>query len=188
MATVTSRFAIGIVLVSLREAPAGRCEILRAAEQQATDFVHGTNVEPVSDERRVRPDLGLSERVQARHGREFVAVRFDENQLAFDGRDKHAVVAGHERCVVDEGVIVVHGVQGLQLIVEVETVEPGETPTDWRGARLYLEVDSFERYGEVLDSFRANIRKVAGSKSADAIKAAIRFRITDVRPLIAPSP
>jgi hypothetical protein len=66
-------------------------------------------------------------------------------------------------------------------------VEPGDEPATWKGVRLYLEVESFERYGEVLDSFRAKIRKVAGNKSADAIQAAIRFKITDVRPLIAPS-
>ena len=66
-------------------------------------------------------------------------------------------------------------------------IEPGETPTEWRGARVYPRMESFERYGELLDSFRSNIRKVAGNKSADAIKAAIRFKITDVRPLIAPS-
>lgn len=64
-------------------------------------------------------------------------------------------------------------------------VEPGETTAHWRGARLYLEVDSFERYGEVLDSFREKIRKTAGNQSADAIRAAIRFKILDVRPLIA---
>ena len=67
-------------------------------------------------------------------------------------------------------------------------VEPGENPTQWRGARLYLEVDSFERYGELLDSFRQNIRKTAGNASADAIQAAIRFKIVDVRPLIAKGP
>ena len=66
-------------------------------------------------------------------------------------------------------------------------VEPGDAPATWKGARLYLEVEAFEGYGEVLDSFRANIRKVAGDKSANAIKAAIRFKVTDVRPLIAPT-
>ncbi len=65
-------------------------------------------------------------------------------------------------------------------------IEPGESPALWKGARLYLEAVEFERYGEVLDSFRENIRKVAGKKSADAITAAIRFKIVDVRPLIAP--
>ena len=65
-------------------------------------------------------------------------------------------------------------------------IEPGESSTEWKGARLYLEIDAFERYGELLDSFRENIRKVAGDKSANAIIAAIRFKVTDVRPLIAP--
>jgi Pyridoxamine 5'-phosphate oxidase len=66
-------------------------------------------------------------------------------------------------------------------------VEPGETTTEWKGVRLYLEVDSFERFGEVVDSFRERIRARAGDKSADAITAAIRFKILDVRPLFAPS-
>lgn len=57
----------------------------------------------------------------------------------------------------------------------------------WKGVRLYLELDAFERYGELLDSFREKIRKMAGDQSADAIVAALRFRITDVRPLIAPT-
>ena len=65
-------------------------------------------------------------------------------------------------------------------------VEPGEGPTDWKGARVYLEVEAFERYGEVLDSFREKIRKMAGDASANAIVAAIRFKVVDVRPLIAP--
>lgn len=65
-------------------------------------------------------------------------------------------------------------------------MEPGDSPMAWKGARLYLEVDAFERYGELLDSFRENIRKMAGNRSADAIVAAIRFKVTDVRPLIAP--
>ncbi len=65
-------------------------------------------------------------------------------------------------------------------------IEPGGAPKEWGGARLYLEMDSFERYGELVDSFRENIRKMAGDQSANAIVAAIRFKVTDVRPLIAP--
>ena len=65
-------------------------------------------------------------------------------------------------------------------------IEPGDAPATWKGVRLYLEVAELERYGEALDSFRENIRKVAGDRSADAITAAVRFKITDVRPLIAP--
>jgi hypothetical protein len=64
-------------------------------------------------------------------------------------------------------------------------VEPGSSFAEWTGARLYLEVEGFERFGELLDSFRENIRKTAGNVSADAIQAAIRFRIVGVRPLVA---
>lgn len=67
-------------------------------------------------------------------------------------------------------------------------MEPGTSPHTWKGARLYLQVDTFERQGEVLDSFRENIRKMAGNKSADAIVAAIRFKVIEVRPLIDSGP
>jgi len=66
-------------------------------------------------------------------------------------------------------------------------VEPGQAPATWKGVRLYLEVDSMERYGELLDSFREKIRELAGDRSANAIVAAIRFKVTEVRPLIAPA-
>lgn len=66
-------------------------------------------------------------------------------------------------------------------------IEPGDSPMQWKGVRLYLELDAFERYGELLDSFREKIRKMAGDQSANAIVAALRFKITDVRPLIAPT-
>lgn len=65
-------------------------------------------------------------------------------------------------------------------------VEPGPTPAEWIGARVYLEVASFEGYGELVDSLREKIRKAAGNEAANAIKAAIRFKITEVRPLIDP--
>jgi predicted pyridoxine 5'-phosphate oxidase superfamily flavin-nucleotide-binding protein len=58
-------------------------------------------------------------------------------------------------------------------------IEPGDAPMTWKGVRLYLEVDAMERYGELVDSFRKNIRKLAGDRSADAIVAAIRFNVTD---------
>jgi len=66
-------------------------------------------------------------------------------------------------------------------------VEPGQAPATWKGVRLYLEVDSMERYGELLDSFREKIRELAGDRSANAIVAAVRFKVTEVRPLIAPA-
>ena len=106
--------------------------------------------------------------------------------------DVNAAVFGSPRMIDENTVIMAIGDnRSLQYLEENPkasfiVVEPGESPADWKGARLYLEVDSFERYGEVLDSFRENIRKVAGNTSANAIIAAIRFKVRDVRPLIAP--
>ena len=107
--------------------------------------------------------------------------------------DVNAAVFGSPRMIDEDTIIMAIGdnrsYQYLQENPKASfiVVEPGESPTEWKGARLYLEMESFERYGELLDSFRENIRKVAGEKSANAIIAAIRFKVTDVRPLIAPS-
>ena len=65
-------------------------------------------------------------------------------------------------------------------------MEPGESMSDWKGARVYLEAVDMETQGEFYDQIRYNIAKVAGKEAADAIAihAAIRFKITEVRPLI----
>ncbi len=108
--------------------------------------------------------------------------------------DVNAAVFGSPRMIDEETVIMAIGdnrtYRNLQENPKASfiVIEQGTTPDTWKGARLYLEVDGFERYGEVLDSFRENIRKVAGNRSANAIVAAIRFKITEVRPLIAPGP
>jgi hypothetical protein len=113
---------------------------------------------------------------------------------ANENGDVNAAVFGSPRMIDEDTVIMAIGdnrsFKNLQENPKASfiVVEPGTSPTTWKGARLYLEVDSFERYGEVLDSFRENIRKVAGNRSADAIVAAIRFKVVDVRPLIAPGP
>lgn len=106
--------------------------------------------------------------------------------------DVNAAVFGSPRMIDEDTVIMAIGEnRSFKYLQENPkasfiVVEPGQTPASWKGVRLYLEVDSFERYGEVLDSFRENIRKVAGDRSADAIQAAIRFKVVDIRPLIAP--
>ena len=103
-----------------------------------------------------------------------------------------AAVFGSPRMIDEDTVIMAIGdnrsFQNLQENPKASfiVIEPGESPTEWKGARLYLELDSFERYGELLDSFRKNIREVAGDRSANAIIAAVRFKITDVRSLVAP--
>lgn len=106
--------------------------------------------------------------------------------------DVNVAVFGSPRMIAEDTIIMAIGenrsFRNLQENPKASfiVVEPGDSPMAWKGARLYLEVDTFERYGELLDSFRENIRKMAGDKSANAIVAAIRFKITDVRPLIAP--
>lgn len=107
--------------------------------------------------------------------------------------DVNAAVFGSPRMIDEDTVIMAIGdnrsFKNLQENPKASfiVVEPGESTAQWKGARLYLEVDSYERYGELLDSFREKIRQVAGDQSANAIVAAIRFKITDVRPLIAPA-
>lgn len=106
--------------------------------------------------------------------------------------DVNAAVFGSPRMIDEDTVIMAIGdnrsFRNLQENPKATfiVVEPGESPTQWKGLRLYLEVDAFERYGELLDSFREKIRKVAGDASANAIVAAIRFKVTAVRDLIAP--
>jgi predicted pyridoxine 5'-phosphate oxidase superfamily flavin-nucleotide-binding protein len=107
--------------------------------------------------------------------------------------DVNAAVFGSPQMIDEETIIMAIGdnrsFQYLQENPKASfiVIEPGETVSEWKGVRLYLEVAEFERYGELLDSFREKIRKVAGSTSANAIKAAIRFKVVDIRPLIAPS-
>jgi hypothetical protein len=63
-------------------------------------------------------------------------------------------------------------------------MEPGETVMDWKGARVYLEALDMETSGSFYDQLKQNIAKAVGQQAADMIHAAIRFRITDVRPIV----
>lgn len=59
-----------------------------------------------------------------------------------------------------------------------------ETVMDWKGARVYLEAIDMETEGGFYDQIKQNIAKVWGRQHADPIHAAIRFRITEVRPIV----
>ena len=63
-------------------------------------------------------------------------------------------------------------------------MEPGETVMDWKGARVYLEAVDVETSGEFYDQIKHNIAKAASTQAANMIHAAIRFKITDVRPIV----
>ncbi len=63
-------------------------------------------------------------------------------------------------------------------------VEPGKTIMDWKGARVYLEVLDVETGGGFFDQIKDNIAQAAGKAAGDMIRAAIRFKIAEVRPII----
>ncbi|MGD8228657.1 MAG: pyridoxamine 5'-phosphate oxidase family protein [Desulfobacteraceae bacterium] len=63
-------------------------------------------------------------------------------------------------------------------------MEPGKTVMDWKGARLYLEALDIETGGGFFDTIKAGLAKAAGKEAPDMIHAAIRFRITEVRPIV----
>ena len=66
-------------------------------------------------------------------------------------------------------------------------VEPGEISRASKGIRIYLEMTAIETVGELLDRFRVEVGKRAGKEAAEGVKAAIRFKITEVRPLVDPN-
>jgi hypothetical protein len=63
-------------------------------------------------------------------------------------------------------------------------MEPGETPADWKGARIYLEAVDMETGGPFYEGIKQTISKQWGQATADRVHAAIRFKITEVRPII----
>jgi len=63
-------------------------------------------------------------------------------------------------------------------------MEPGETVMDWKGTRVYLEAIDMETEGPFFDQMKRGIAKAAGTQAADMVHAAIRFKITEVRPLV----
>jgi hypothetical protein len=63
-------------------------------------------------------------------------------------------------------------------------VEPGKTVMDWKGARVYLEALDIESGGGFFEEVKAGIAKASGKEAAAMIHAAVRFRITEVRPIV----
>jgi hypothetical protein len=104
--------------------------------------------------------------------------------------DVNAAVFGSPR-MIDENTVVMgigenRSFRNLQRNPKAVFIvmEPGETVRDWKGARVYLEAVDMETEGEFVDQIKQNIAKAAGRQAADMIHAAIRFKITDVRPIV----
>jgi hypothetical protein len=63
-------------------------------------------------------------------------------------------------------------------------MEPGQTVKDWKGVRVYLEAVDMETGGEFYEDIKRGIAKAASKEAADMLQAAIRFKITEVRPIV----
>ena len=63
-------------------------------------------------------------------------------------------------------------------------MEPGKAVEDWKGVKVYLEAVDMETKGQFYEEIKHNIAKVAGQQAAEMIHAAIRFKITEIRPLV----
>lgn len=63
-------------------------------------------------------------------------------------------------------------------------MEPGETAKDWKGARVYLQAVDVETDGDFYSQIKKKLEKAAGKGAADMVHAAVRFKITEVRPIV----
>jgi hypothetical protein len=63
-------------------------------------------------------------------------------------------------------------------------MEPGATLMDWKGIRVYLKTKKIATSGPELDTFKAQMAKVAGEEAAKMIHAVVNFEVGEVRPLI----
>lgn len=63
-------------------------------------------------------------------------------------------------------------------------MEPGASLMDWKGIRVYLKAQNIATSGPELDTFKAQMAKVAGEEAAKMIYATVSFSVTEVRPLI----
>jgi len=61
-------------------------------------------------------------------------------------------------------------------------MEPGQTPPEWKGVRIYLTMTDCQTSGEKLDSLKALLRAKAGDAAANMMHAAITFAVQEVRP------
>jgi hypothetical protein len=61
-------------------------------------------------------------------------------------------------------------------------MEPGKSPTEWKGVRLYLKMTDFQISGEKLDRIKAKIAEKAGEAAAKMMHIAITFEIEELRP------
>ena len=62
-------------------------------------------------------------------------------------------------------------------------MEPGNSPLEWKGVRLYLKMIECETSGKKLDMLKVQIAEKAGAAAAKMMHAAITFEIGELRPV-----
>ena len=104
--------------------------------------------------------------------------------------DVNAAVFGSPR-MVDENTIIMgmganRSFRNLQRNPKAVFIvmEPGKAIEDWKGVKVYLKAVDMETKGQFYEEIKHNIAKVAGQQAAEMIHAAIRFKITEIRPLV----
>ncbi|MDT8358251.1 MAG: pyridoxamine 5'-phosphate oxidase family protein [Methanomicrobiaceae archaeon] len=63
-------------------------------------------------------------------------------------------------------------------------MEPGETLADWKGVRVYLEVNELAISGPMFEDLKRKIARYSGEGAANLIDAAVQLEVTEVRPLM----
>lgn len=63
-------------------------------------------------------------------------------------------------------------------------MEPGPTPPEWKGIRLYLQVTGIDTQGDLFHKIKTEISNRAGKKAGESIAAAVQFSIREVRALM----
>ena len=61
-------------------------------------------------------------------------------------------------------------------------MEPGNSPPEWKGVRLYLKMTDCQTSGKKLDMLKAQTAEKAGEAAAKMMHAAITFEIKELRP------
>jgi hypothetical protein len=62
-------------------------------------------------------------------------------------------------------------------------VEPGRTPPEWKGVRVYLKMTGYETSGEKVEATRKAIAQRISEEAAKAMHALITLEIQEIRPL-----
>jgi hypothetical protein len=63
-------------------------------------------------------------------------------------------------------------------------MEPGKTPAEWKGIRIYLTMRKCETSGEKLETMRSQIAQRGGEAAAKRVHAAVTFEVGEVRPVV----